>query len=241
MLLLIVSQAISSAALAENENADSHDAATQRSDKTVRIVLIGDSTVADGSGWGSSFGKRVGRGAECLNLARSGRSSKSYLDEGHWEKVLALKPDYVLIQFGHNDQPGKGPKRETDPDSTYRQFLTRYIEETRAIGARPILVTSMTRRQFSAEGKINSTLGPYVEAMKRLAREQSVPLVDLHARSIELLETMGPEAASALNPKAKQTGSADRTHLTPEGGELMAKLVVQELKKVEPSLAGRLD
>lgn len=206
----------------------------------VRIVLIGDSTVAEGSGWGPAFAKRVGPGVECVNMARSGRSSRSYRDEGHWRKALDLQPDYFLIQFGHNDQPGKGPKRETDPETTYRQFLTRYLEEAKSIGARPILVTSMTRRQFSREGKIESNLGPYVDAVKRLGRDQSVPVVDLHARSIDLLNRMGPEAAEVLNPKVAKTGSPDRTHLTPKGGELMADLVIEELKKVEPALTERL-
>src|SRR5262249_34489549 len=102
--------------------------------KPVKVVLVGDSTVADGSGWGPAFARRLGSGATCLNMARSGRSSKSYADEGHWKKALALKPDYVLIQFGHNDQPGKGPQRETKPETTYRENLTRYIDESRAAG-----------------------------------------------------------------------------------------------------------
>ncbi|WP_406695585.1 rhamnogalacturonan acetylesterase [Singulisphaera sp. Ch08] len=239
VLLLITAQTFAHPPMAPAIEA--RDAKKSVATPKIRIVLSGDSTVADGSGWGPSFAQRVGPGVECINMARSGRSSRSYVDEGHWRKALELQPNYVLIQFGHNDQPGKGPKRETHPETSYRQCLTRYIDEAKSIGAQPILVTSMTRRRFSLEGKIESDLGPYVVAVKRLGRDKSVPVVDLHARSIELLNTMGPKAAEVLNPRDIKTGSADRTHLTPKGGELMADLVVQELKKVEPTLAGRLD
>jgi pectinesterase len=119
-----------------------------------RIILVGDSTVAPKSGWGDAFGDLVGAGAICENLALGGRSSKSYRDEGHWQKVLEAKPAWVLIQFGHNDQPGKGPKRETDPKTTFRENLKRYVAEVRAIGGKPVLVTSLTRRNFNAQGKI---------------------------------------------------------------------------------------
>src|SRR4051812_6974067 len=128
----------------------------------VRIALVGDSTVAVNGGWGPGFAERVGPAVECLNLARGGRSSRSYRDEGLWKGVIERKPDYILIQFGHNDQPGKGPERETDPATTYRQNMARYVDEARAVGARPILVTSLTRRRFNEQGKIESDLGPYV-------------------------------------------------------------------------------
>lgn len=205
--------------------------------RKVRIALVGDSTVIDKGGWGAGFAKLLGPNAECLNLARSGRSSKSFLNEGHWKKVLELKPDYVLIQFGHNDMPGKGPERETDPMTTYRQYLARYVDEARAVGATPILVTSMTRRQFTKEGKIKSDLVAYVEAAKKVAEDRKVPVVDLHARSIELLDKIGPEAATAFNPASKDPAKQDRTHLSPKGGEVMAGLVAEELRKAEPRLA----
>src|SRR5262245_60447057 len=110
----------------------------------VRIVLAGDSTVTDGSGWGLGFGKALNDNVDLLNLSRGGRSSKSFRDEGSWQKVLDAKPNYVLIQFGHNDMPGKGPERETDAKTTFRENLARYVDEARAIGATPILVTSLS-------------------------------------------------------------------------------------------------
>jgi pectinesterase len=173
----------------------------------------------------------------CTNLARGGRSSKSYLAEGHWQKALALKGDYYLIQFGHNDQPGKGPERETDPATTYTANMARYVDEARAIGATPILVTSLTRRIFSTNDplRIESTLAPYVEAVKKLAAEKNVPLIDLHARSIALCEKLGPAETEKLNPV--KDGKPDRTHLDAAGSEVFGRLVAEDLRRVVPALA----
>jgi len=206
----------------------------------VRIALAGDSTVTDQSGWGPGFAARLGPDAECLNLARSGRSSKSYINEGHWKKLLESKPDIILIQFGHNDQPGKGPERETDPGTTYREFLARYSDEARAIGARPILITSLTRRHFTPEGKIRSDLGPYADVVKAVAAGKKVPVIDLHTRSIELLERLGPQASAEFDTKPKEDAKAtapDKTHLSPKGSAVFGALVAEELMKVEPALA----
>lgn len=90
-----------------------------------RIVLVGDSTVASRTGWGDSFANTLTPGVECLNMGRGGRSSKSYRDEGHWGKVIEAKPTWIFIQFGHNDQPGKGPTRETDARTSFRDKLSR--------------------------------------------------------------------------------------------------------------------
>lgn len=201
---------------------------------TVRIVLVGDSTVTDASGWGSGFKKLLTGKAECINTAAGGRSSKSFINEGRWKKALDLKPDYVLIQFGHNDQPGKGPERETDPDSTYPEWMGKYVTEARAAGGKPVLVTSLTRRNFR-DGKLQDNLGPYAEAVRKLAEKEKVPLVDLYARSTEVVEKLGQEAADELGPV--KDGKPDRTHLNAKGSEAMAKLVVEELRKAVPGLA----
>jgi lysophospholipase L1-like esterase len=201
----------------------------------LKIVLVGDSTVTDASGWGAAFAKRLGPGAVCLSHAKSGRSSRSYRDEGHWAKAIAEKPDYVLIQFGHNDQPGKGPERETDPATSYREFLGRYVAEARDAGALPVLVTPMTRRSFRGD-KVSDTLGPYAEAVRAVAAEKRVPVLDLHARSLAAVEAMGPKAADRLGPLTKD-GKPDRTHLSPEGAPVMAALVADELRKAVPALS----
>jgi pectinesterase len=207
------------------------------SEKKIRIVLVGDSTVNDGGGWGYGFKQFLTGDVECINTAANGRSSKSFIAEGRWTNALALKGNYYFIQFGHNDEPGKGPERETDPATTYTQNLARYVDEARAIGGKPILVTSLTRRNFdkSGNGKLVPSLVPYVEAMKKLAAEKSVPLVDLHARSVELCEKIGPAETAKLNPVAN--GKPDTTHLNAEGRVVFARLVVGELRKAVPELA----
>jgi pectinesterase len=203
-----------------------------------RIVLVGDSTVASQSGWGDAFARQVAPGVECLNLGRSGRSSKSYRAEGHWRKVLDAKPSWVLIQFGHNDQPGKGPERETDAKTTFRENLARYVSEARASGAKPVLVTSLTRRTFNAQGKIQpDLLADYAEATRAVAAEQKVPLLDLNARSIEQMNQLGPEAVAAFDPKPKDPAKPDKTHLSAKGAEATAKLVADEIRKQVPEVA----
>jgi len=224
-------------------NAQAGESGTPASQPGIRIVLVGDSTVNDGGGWGVGFKKMLKPGVEVINWAQNGRSSRSFIDEGWWAKALADKPNYVLIQFGHNDQPGKGPKRETDPATTYPQYLVQYIDDSRAIGAKPILVTSMTRRLFGSDGKIHSNLIEYVEAAKKVAAERKTPLIDLHQKSIELLDEIGPKAAeefdhqNAPKPGKPADTKRDRTHLSPKGSEVMGKLVAEELKKVAPELA----
>ncbi len=214
------------------------DAAEAPPARKPRVALAGDSTVTTTAGWGAAFEKLLGPRGECVQLARGGQSSKSFRDSGMWKKVIESKPDYVLIQFGHNDMPGKGPNRETDPATTYPENLTRFVDEARAIGAKPILVTSMARRTFD-QGKIRGELAPWADAAKKVAAEKKVPLVDLFARSVAMLEKMGPEAAAVFDPVTKE-GKPDHTHLSPKGAEIMAKVIAGELRKVEPALGNLL-
>lgn len=229
-------------------------AADEKAPEGKRIVLVGDSTVASGSGWGDAFSKLLGPGVECVNIGRGGRSSKSYRDEGHWTKALDAKPTWVIIQFGHNDQPGKGPKLETDAKTTFRENLARYVAEARAIGAKPVLVTSLTRRNFNREGKIDAArlepfgnaeqgtqmqdfLTDYVEGAKAVAIEQKVPLLDLNARSIEQMNRLGPKAAEVFDPPVKDPAQPDKTHLSAKGAGETAGLVAEEIRKNVPELA----
>ncbi|MDA1229246.1 MAG: lysophospholipase, partial [Planctomycetota bacterium] len=122
-----------------------------RNSELTRIVLAGDSTVTDDSGWGKGFAELLPDRAECISLAKSGRSSRSYRTEGWWQKCLDAKPDYLLIQFGHNDQPGKGPERESAADGAFRDHLRAFVDEARCAGIKPVLVTSLTRRRWSTD------------------------------------------------------------------------------------------
>jgi lysophospholipase L1-like esterase len=203
-------------------------------DHKVLIVLVGDTTAKDNKGWGPGFKSFLTDRAECINTAVGGRSSKKFIDEGRWTKALALKGDYYLIQFGHNDESAKDESK-TDPNTTYRECMKRYIDETRAIGAKPVLVTSLVRRQWDASGKINSTLAPYAEVVKELAKEKNVPLVDLHARSKELCEQLGKEKCNELSP-LKDNNQIDNTHLNAKGSVMFGQIVVEELIKAVPEL-----
>ena len=206
----------------------------------VRIALAGDSTVTDQAGWGAAFAQLLGPSAECRNFAVGGQSSKSFYDQKRWQSLLASQPQYVLIQFGHNDMPGKGPARETDPSSTYPANLIRYVAEARAAGATPILVTPIVRRIFNPDGTLRMELAPWADAVRKVAQEQRVPLVDLNKLSAALVTKLGPEKSAEFDPISKEPGKSDRTHLSPRGAEVFAKIVAEELKQIEPKFASLL-
>ncbi|MBK9966385.1 MAG: pectate lyase [Holophagales bacterium] len=205
-----------------------------------RIALAGDSTVTERQGWGTGFAALLRPGAAVSNHARGGRSTKSYVEEGSWQEVLSGRPDVVLIQFGHNDAPGKGPERETDAFTTYRENLARMIDEARAVGARPVLLTSLTRRYLDEAGCVRSDLGFYADAARTVALERRVPLLDLHRLSIEVVDTMSPAEVAALGVP-KEDGTLDRTHLSPAGSALFGALVAEELGRLAPDLAPAFD
>jgi lysophospholipase L1-like esterase len=208
-------------------------AATQAA---IRIVLVGDSTVTDDSGWGTGFRKLVSDRVDVINTAANGRSSKSFIDEGRWTDALARRGQYYLIQFGHNDEPGKGPERETDPGTTYRQNMERYVDEVRALGATPILVTSLVRRIYNDDGTIRTTQTPYVDAVRAIAKAKGVALVDLHAISRDDAEHAGDEAWADLSLRDDK-GAVDRTHLNAKGSEVVGRMVADALRAAVPALA----
>lgn len=208
----------------------------------IKIALVGDSTVTDNAGWGLGFKQFLDpEKAELINTARGGRSSMSFINEGRWTNALALKCDYYLIQFGHNNQPGK-PGRSTDMP-TYESNLVQYVEDARAIGAKPVLVTPLTRRQWQKNdpGKINPGLEPWAEVTRKVAAQLRVPLVDLHVRSIALCESYGSKGCELFSPVKGTNASGqlvfDGTHLNDKGWVLFARLVVDELRKNVPGLA----
>ena len=189
--------------------------------KSSKIVLIGDSTMAVKSGWGAAFcGDHLSSFVACVNLARGGRSSGSYRAEGSW--ALALKEigsggfaeTYVLIQFGHNDQPGK-PGRSTDLATEFPANMKRYVEEVRAAGGMPVLVTPLTRRQFK-DGKLIDDLGPWADAVKAVAAQTNTPLIDLHAKSMAAVQALGPVNAMTLaqaapDPRVREAAKSGTT------------------------------
>jgi lysophospholipase L1-like esterase len=201
-----------------------------------KIVLVGDSTVNDEGGWGPGFRAALGRQVEVINLAKNGRSSKSFRDEGLWEPALAAKPNFILIQFGHNDGPGKGPDRETDPQTSFRQNMARYVDEARAAGAEPILVTSIVRRSFGPDGKLRAdTLAPYVDAVRELAGDKKVPLIDLYALTWAQAERLGPKGCLEIDAVDKD-GKPDHTHLGLKGRMEIGAMAAQGFVRLEPRL-----
>ncbi len=204
------------------------------------MVLVGDSTVANYDadhpcqGWGQALPHFLDDRIKVRNLARGGRSSKSFRAEGWWAKAQQLPADYILIQFGHNDNPGKGPARETDPSpgGDFRENLRRYVEEARAMGAVPVLVSPPVRRVYDENGQI-STAGAnaaYAEATRAVADELHCAFVDLHRLSITLFNRLGEASSDWMQPVG------DRTHFTAAGADRVAGIVAEQLRAQLPSL-----
>ena len=203
-----------------------------------RLILVGDSTMAPRSGYGNALCARFQQVA-CINLARGGRSSMSFRAEGLWATVLALlnegtskQKTLVLIQFGHNDQPGK-PGRSTDLATEFGPNMTGYVKDVKAAGAEVLLVTPLTRRSFK-DGELPNDLRPWAEAIIKVGAEQGVPVLDLNAISHAAVAAMGRAGADTL---AEAPPRFDRTHLGPKGAALFSEQVMEGLIKLRPELA----
>ena len=204
----------------------------------LRIAILGDSTVCDypiekpERGWGMYIEGQFSEGSvKVFNFARSGRSTSTFIKEGLWEKAKAVKPDVVLIQFGHNDSHAMGSPEATDASTDFRDNLRTYVTESIALGATPILVTPMHRRTFNAGGTLIDILKPYADAMKVVAEEKKVALIDLHSMSGELFVRMGEKANDEYSNKP-----GDATHFNERGAKAMAELVMKELPNAESRL-----
>jgi lysophospholipase L1-like esterase len=216
------------------------------------IWLIGDSTVCDYSanrhpmmGWGQGLKKFCKPGVKINNRAVGGRSTKSFIDEKRWDKVMAglQKGDFVFIQFGHNDQKKKQEVLYTDPNGSYKDYLKKYIADARSKGAEPILVTSVARRIIK-DGKIVNSLGKYPDAMKDVAKETNTPLIDLNSISLQEFNKLGGEGTRNvflhLKPGESPNypkGSKDNSHFSEKGAELIAGWIVADAKKQNLKIA----
>lgn len=219
------------------------------------LHLVGDSTMADKPpgqperGWGQALRERFVEPARLVNHARNGRSTKRFRDEGRWDHVLKqIRPgDHVLIQFGHNDQKVSDPARYADAHGSYREHLRRFIAEARSAGATPLLATSVVRRRFDAEGRLEQTLGDYPAVTREVAVELDVPLLDLNLATAALVERLGPEPSKSLymwiEPGRWPTlpaGRQDDTHFVEAGAREVARLAVEALRAAGHPLAGWL-
>jgi enterochelin esterase family protein len=206
--------------------------------RPIRIILVGDSTVAPQNGWGPGFCAAMAPEVACINLAKNGRSTSSYRAEGSWTAAMKELEDgtnapttYVLIQFGHNDQPGK-PGRSTDLVTEFPANMRRYASEVKAAGGTPVLVTPLTRRTFK-DGKLDNTLAPWADATRKVALEAGVPVLELNSESAALVQKMGPAEADTL---ALAPPLFDHTHLGEKGATVFGNLVAGELARAVPDL-----
>jgi lysophospholipase L1-like esterase len=136
-----------------------------------------------------------------------------------------------MIQFGHNDQKTQWPQTYAEAATTYRAWLRTYLAEIRRRGATPLLVTSPERRNFDAHGRIVPSLGDYPDAMRAVAREEHVALLDLNALSVRVYEALGPDIA----PRAFADDGRDKTHFNEYGADLLARCIVESLRAADPA------
>ena len=207
------------------------------------IYLAGDSTVTDqlaepAASWGQMLTRFMGPGVAVANHARSGETIKSFLTAHRLDKILSRMKagDWLIIQFGHNDQKKQWPQTYVDAATTYPAYLRAFIAEARLRGATPILVTSTERRNFDAAGRIVPSHGDYPAAVRAVAREEKVGLVDLHAMTIAFYEALGPERS----PLAFSDGGKDRTHHNNYGAYEIARMVASAAAAADPRLAAHV-
>lgn len=213
---------------------------------TPTLFLIGDSITANKTpeahpetGWGQVLPDYLTGQLQIANHARNGRSSKSFRDEGLWQEVYdRLQPgDFLVIGFAHNDQKSEDPSRYAEAWGDYKRNLETYIDEARAKQVSVILVTPVYRRRFDAQGQPENTLGEYPLAVRQLAAEQMLPLVDLNAWSRSLLSQYGQQESARLylnlapgEHSNYPDGKEDNTHLQPEGAHRIARFFIRQLQ-----------
>jgi lysophospholipase L1-like esterase len=242
--------------------AHSSQAQTQlpSSSPQLRVILVGDSTMATKSGYGDALCARFKPEVDCVNLARGGRSSGSFRAEGLWNRVQELLSQsaasgistYVLIQFGHNDQPGK-PGRSTDLVTEFPVNMTRYVNEVKQWGGVPVLLTPLTRRSFR-NGVLENNLKPWADAIEVVAQQTQTVLLPLNAESHAAVQAMGEAEADTLavapppppaakvesgvavdpnkiEPQGAAKSAFDRTHVGVKGAAFFANMVEGQLRR----------
>ena len=232
--------------------------------KVVKVYLIGDSTVADYTldadyrakrypitGWGQVFQTFMSSDSlvkvrslikadsvVVVDKARGGRSTRTFFEEGRWSEVFrSLEPnDLVLIQFGHNDAAKDKPERYVNIDG-YKEYLRLFVNQAREKGAVPILLTPVNRNYPWADGKLSNVHGEYPDAVKQVAKELDVRLIDLTQLSIDFFASKGQEFVTShyfMNFAAGlyegyPNGGKDNTHFQPEGAVEVTRLVFQAM------------
>jgi lysophospholipase L1-like esterase len=223
-------------------------------DQKQKIYLVGDSTIATKNinaypetGWGMPFTHFFDSTIEVDNRALNGRSTKSFISENRWQPILnnLQERDYVFIQFGHNDEVAT--KQTFTTKEQFEANLKRYVTETRAKKAFPVLITPVARRKFDSSGKIVDTHEVYSAIVRTVAKQENVPLIDLDKKSQGLLQQLGPQDSKWLynyltpgeHPNYPQ-GKQDDTHFSELGARKMAQIVLAEIRTIDPVLANHI-
>jgi len=210
-----------------------------------RLFLAGDSTMADKPldlperGWGMVLPRFFKDPVVVHNHAVNGRSTKSFIDEGRWQVIVddLREGDIVIIQFGHNDEKKEDPARYTDPQTTFRENLRRFVRDARSKNAVPVLATPVARRKFDASGTLTATHGEYPEAVRVVAREDKVPLLELERGTSAWLQEVGDEPSKKffmwIQPgqyAGLPDGRQDDTHFVEAGAVHVAELAIAEMR-----------
>jgi len=222
--------------------------------KKIKVWLIGDSTMANKeikaypeTGWGMPFQYFFDSTVNVDNRAKNGRSTKSFIEEGLWQPVVdnLSEGDYVFVQFGHNDEV---PTKKTyTTEDQFKTNLIRYVNETRAKKAIPVLITPVARRKFDSTGHVVGTHEVYSQIVRDVAKQLNVPLIDLDKKSQALLQQFGPENSKLLynhlepgeNPHYPN-GQSDDTHFDELGARKMAEIVLASIKELKLGLADHI-
>src|SRR5258705_4734103 len=223
--------------------------------KKITIWMCGDSTMSikekkayPETGWGMPFVYFWDSTVNIENLAKNGRSTKTFISEKLWQKVVdnANEGDYVFIQFGHNDEAKDKGERYATPD-TFRMNLTKFIREAKSKKAIPVLFTPVSRRKFDDTGTAIESHKEYSAYVEEVADKEKVLFVDLDTKSRELYQQFGKENSKLLFMQLKPgehpnypDGRDDNTHFNELGARLIAQLVLSELKPLIPDLADRV-
>lgn len=219
----------------------------------ITVYLAGDSTLAakaenkrPETGWGEKLQAYFdARQVVIENHAQNGRSTKSFIAEGRWQKIVdsLKKGDYVFIEFGHNDEKIDKPALYAAANGDYRTNLIKFVSEVRAKKAFPVLLTPVMRRKFDENGKFADTHGEYPEAVRKVAAELKVPLIDMHRLSERVLTNLGAENSRSLFLQLKPNENAnypngieDNTHFNDRGAAEMAKIAVAEIRESKIAL-----
>jgi lysophospholipase L1-like esterase len=218
------------------------------------VYLVGDSTMANKevkaypeTGWGMPFAWFFDSTVKVDNRAKNGRSTKTFISEHLWQPVAdqLQEGDYVLIQFGHNDEVPT--KKSYATEDEFRANLVRYITETRRKKAIPVLITPVARRKFDSAGRVEGTHEVYSAIVRAVATDNKVPLIDLDKKSQALLQEWGVEKSTCLynhlapgeNPHYPG-GKEDNTHFSELGARRMAEIVLAEIRNLGLGLADKI-